>query len=385
MPAVSRRAHHKSRAGCTTCKSKKVKCDEATPCSYCVKRNLPCSLDPSPSPSQSQSQGSAGRGSKTPEVVPRPDEPPSFTFTDFGLYRHFTQSTAIAQADDSASVTVWREVVADLATQHSYLLHEVSAVAALHLRSTAPPEQAAALERAAEEHQANAIPLFREALASMSAETAPALFACSCLFIPYHFAAAKDASSLLFNKDTGALAEWLILIQGCAAITIEHSVTLMRSSLRPLLGNLYTPKVEDLSNGPTDARLVDLTSKLPIVHEYKECRDAYERTMIKLRVCYYISDRADTSIDRKNAALRFPPLMDAHFREDLAAQLPAALIVMAHWCVLLHRVDARWWLQDRVLPLMLLIEESVPLEYGSLLEWPKKEVGLHSMGEHVLR
>ncbi|KAI1135732.1 hypothetical protein F5Y05DRAFT_169924 [Hypoxylon sp. FL0543] len=391
MPAVSRRAHHKSRAGCTTCKSKKVKCDEATPCSYCVKRNLPCSLEPEPEPSrsqsqsQSQSQGSTGRDSNTPDPITQPDDDLSFAFDDFSLFRHFTQNTALAQGDDEASVEVFRGPVADLATKHPYLLHEVSAVAALHLRAVSPPEQAEALTRAAEEHQAKAIPLFREALASMTAETALPLFACSCLFIPYHAAAAKDASELLFNKETGDVAEWMTLVHGCAAIMIQHAVTIFQSPLLPLLGNLYTPKVEDLPAGPNDARLVELSSKLPVVHEHKECKEAYECTMVKLRVCFYISDRADKSMDRKNAAFRFPPLMDPHFREDLAARLPPALIIMAHWCVLLNRVDDRWWLRNRVKPLLLFLAGLVPPEHKWLLEWPLKECGLHPMGEHVIR
>ncbi|KAI1376501.1 hypothetical protein F4677DRAFT_79971 [Hypoxylon crocopeplum] len=365
MASISRRAHHKSRAGCTTCKAKKVKCDEAQPCAYCVKRQLSCSLAPSPSSGTRTESG-------TPEVVTRPYEAPSFTLTDFRLYRHFTTSTAIAHADDGASVTVWREAVADLATQYPYLLHEVLAVAALQLRSVAP-EQVGLLEYAAE-NQAKAISLFREALATSSAETALPLFACSCLIIPYHIAAAKDALSLLFNEETGDLAEWLILIQGCAAITMEHNAIIMRSPIRPLLGDLYTPNVEDISGGPTDARLVDLLSKLPIAPDERE---EYGQVIVKLRVCYYLSDKADTSLDRKNAALRFPPLMGQQFRADLAARHPAALIVMAFWCLLIHRVEDRWWLKGKMAPLLLKIEELVPLEYRSLMAWPMEEVGVY--------
>ncbi|KAI1452708.1 hypothetical protein F4805DRAFT_446369 [Annulohypoxylon moriforme] len=365
MASTSRRAHRKSRAGCTTCKAKKVKCDEEQPCSYCVKRHLLCSLAPSPSASLG-----SGRDSKTPEIrVVQPYDETSFSFTDFGLYRHFVVSTAIAQADDSASIALWRDVVADLATQYPYLLHEILAIAALHRRS-ASPEQATYLERVAAEHQAKAIPLFRQALASISAETAPPLFACSCLFIPYHFAAAKDALSPLFNEETGTLAEWLILIQGCAAITMEQSATVMRSSLRALLGDLWTPKVEDLSSGPTDARLVDLGLRLPITAEQRE---SYAQTLVKLRVCFYLSDKADSPLNRKNAALRFPPLMYQNMRADLAAKHPAALIVMAYWCVLLHRVEDRWWLKGRVKPLLLKIEELVPMQYRNLLDWPLGE------------
>ncbi|KAI0883200.1 uncharacterized protein GGS22DRAFT_168104 [Annulohypoxylon maeteangense] len=369
MAPTSLRAHHKSRAGCTTCKSKKVKCDEGQPCSYCVKRQLSCSLAPSSSPSTE-----SGRGSKTPEIrVVQPYEGTSFSFTDFGLYHHFAISTAFAQADDSASASVWRDVVGDLATQYPYLLHEILATAALHQR-LALPDQAAYLERVAAEHQAKAIPLFRQALASISAETALPLFACACLFIPYHFAAAKDASSLLFNEEAGTLAEWLILIQGCAAITMEQNATLMHSSLRALLGELYTPKVEDLGNGPTDERLVDLYSKLPITPEQRE---TYSDTLVRLRVCFYLSDKADSPLDKKNAALRFPSIINNNFRTELAAKHPAALIIMAYWCVLLNRVEDRWWLKDRVKPLLIKIKELIPMQYTTIIEWPLGEVGVY--------
>ncbi|KAI0380758.1 hypothetical protein F5Y04DRAFT_91353 [Hypomontagnella monticulosa] len=374
MLSTSRRAHHKSRAGCTTCKAKKVKCDEKQPCSYCVKRQLQCSLAPSLSP---RTEGGSGSGSRTPEITAQSTKTPLFAFTDFGLYRHFTKSTALAHADDSASVTVWLETIPDLAIQYPYLLHLILALAALHMRSTAP-EQTKFLERIADEHQAKAIPLFREALATSSAETVLPLFACSCLFVPYYFAAAKDASSLLFNEETGLLAEWLVLIQGCAAITVQHNATIMRSPLRVILGDLHTPKVEDFSNGPTDARLVHLEEELPIAPEHRE---AYAQVMVHLRLCFYLSDGADTPLNRKNAALRFPPLMGKRFREHLAGKHPAALIIMAYWCVLLHRVEDRWWLKERVEPLLLKIEELVPREYTSLMSWPLEEVGISSKAD----
>lgn len=300
----------------------------------------------------------------------RPHVAPPFTSTDFGLFRHFTDFTALAHADDSASEMVWREAVSDLATRYPYLLHEVLAIAALHRRTTAP-EQAAVLERTAAEHQAKAIPLFREALAANSTETALPLFACSCLFVPYHFAAAKNASALLFNEETGSLAEWLGLIQGCAAVTVEYNDTIMQSPLRALLGDLYAPRVQDLGGGPTDARLVELGNKLPLT---PGCREAYAEVIVKLRVCYYLSDNADSSLNRKNAALRFPPIMGQRFTEDLASRSPAALIVMAFWCVLLHRVEDRWWLKGRVKPLLLKIGGLVPFEYVHLVEWPMEQV-----------
>ncbi|KAL7625682.1 hypothetical protein AAE478_004903 [Parahypoxylon ruwenzoriense] len=342
MSSTSRRAHHKSRAGCATYKTKKVKCDEKAPCSYCVKRHLPCSLAALSSP------GTNGSSERDPTSGASLLVPPLYP-----LHGH--------RLDDGASVAVWREAITELATRYPYLLHEVLAIAALHLRSVRP-ERAGSLGHAAAKHQANAIPLFRKALATSSAETAPPLFACSCPFVPYHFAAAKDASSLLFNEETGSLAEWVGLIQGCAAITMEHGATIMRSPLRALLGDLHTPKLEDLKSGPTDARLLSLGAELPVAAEQRE---AYAQVLVKLRLCFYLSDRAGSVLDRKNAALRFP----------------AALVVMAFWCVLLYRVQDRWWLTGRVQPLLRKIEELVPLQHRDLVRWPLEETGVYTRAD----
>ncbi|KAI1084111.1 hypothetical protein F5B20DRAFT_523715 [Whalleya microplaca] len=359
IPSKTRKAHHKSRAGCNTCKGRKRKCDEGQPCSYCVKRQLPCSLAPS-------------REKSSNPVVSRHYEAPSFTFTDFGLHRHFITSTSLAQSDDEASVEVWRDAVADLATQHQFLLHELLAVAALHLKSLRP-EEAGKLEQLAAEHQGRAITLFRAALAANTMDLALPLFACSCLIIPYHFAAAKDTLSLIFNEEANTLAEWLILIQGCAAITREHGITIVRSPLGVLLGDTSTPDTGRLSDGPTDSILLDLEAKLPISHEHRE---AYASSIERLRVSFFLSDTAGSILDRKNAALRFPPSMSPIVRADLAARQSPALIIMAFWCVLLHRVEDRWWAKGRVEPLLLKIEELLPVYHRGLVEWPIKQLGI---------
>ncbi|KAI0169653.1 hypothetical protein GGR52DRAFT_592216 [Hypoxylon sp. FL1284] len=379
----ARRVHHKSRNGCATCKTKRIKCDERRPrCSYCDKRRLPCSLAPLPSPDPSTTASASTPEAKAAQRQrPYDEEAPSFTAADFRLFRHFAQSTAVALADDEASVLVWRDVVSDLAPRHPYLLHELLATAALHLRTTVDATEqaslASSLEQTAAEHQARAIPLFREALAARPAEEAAVpLFACSCLFVGYHFAAARDPASLLFSASSpGALAEWLVLVQGCGAVTMQHRAAIMGSALRALLGDLHTPAVADLSGGSTDARLVELGHELELMQDSPERAATYTHIMVRLRVCFYLSDMAESVLDRKNAALRFPPLMSQAFTDDLGRRSPAALVVMAFWCVLLHRVEDRWWLKGRVRPLILKIEELVPPGIVHLMQWPLEQVG----------
>ncbi|KAI1495765.1 hypothetical protein F5X99DRAFT_422648 [Biscogniauxia marginata] len=366
MPPTARKAHNKSRAGCEKCKSKKIKCDEKQPCSYCVKRRLPCSLQPEP------------KTAPTALVFRQPD-PPSFTFADFGLFQHFVKSTAGSHSDDDASRIVWSETVPDLAVRYPYLMHELLAVAAIHRGHTHPEE--VGLQKIAAEHQSRAIPLFRQALAGGTGEDAIPLFACSCLIIPYYFAAARDATALLCNEEANGPPEWLMLIEGCAAITIKNSPAIMGSPLRALLGEVLNPGLEDLTDSFADRELVGLKHKLPLAPEH---RAEYATVLDRLRVSYTLSDQATGLLARKNAALRFPPSMGRLCKDHLAAKEPAALIIIAFWCVLLYRVEDRWWLRGRMRPLLVKIVELLPSEYHHLISWPLEQLDITPPSPQVI-
>ncbi|KAI5918912.1 hypothetical protein F4810DRAFT_715014 [Camillea tinctor] len=292
------------------------KCDEKQPCTYCVKRHLPCSLQPEPKKARTAARSL---------TIRPPDTPSSFCCTDFGLFRHFTKALAMAHADDGPSVMVWSETVPDLAIRHPFLMHELlAALTAAQARRRAPI--------------ARALPLFRAALAAESNahQDALPLFACACLIVPYHFAAA-----LLRNADTARPPEWLVLIAGCAAVTLRHRTAILDSPLRLLLGELRSPALEDLPgmSPVADGLLVALKARLP-------------------------------------AALRFPACMGARCKEDSAAGEPPALVVVGFWCVLLYRVEDRWWLRGRVRPLLVQIRELLPPEHHGLIAGPLEQLGV---------
>ncbi|KAI1338988.1 hypothetical protein F5Y15DRAFT_384360 [Xylariaceae sp. FL0016] len=368
MPSgTARRAHTKSRGGCTLCKAKKVKCDEKRPCSYCAKKLLRCSLDDEASEATTLSPPSASRPESSTESSR------CFAFADFALFRHFIKSTAVAHADDHDCVMIWSEIVADLAAQYPFLLHELLALSALHSR-LACPERAESLEQVAAEHQGRAIPLFRDAIvSSRQGDEALALFACSCLIVPYHFAAAKDPLSLLLNEETKSSAEWLVLIEGTAAITNANSPAIMRSALRPLLGKLIPLNLDIISDSAADRELCLLKGRIPVAPEH---RDEYVKLIDTLRFNYTISDLAETVIDRKNSALRWPPLMSRQVKEQLGSKESGALILMAFWLVLLHRIEDRWWLKGKVAPIVAKISKLLTPEHRKLITYPMEQVSL---------
>ena len=66
-------------------------------------------------------------------------------------------------------------------------------------------------------------------------------------------------------------------------------------------------------------------------------------------------------------AERFIPL--------LAQEEQVALVILAYYCVLLHQIPTRWWIEGWVEHLMTGIYGSLDETYRSWIVWPIEELG----------
>ncbi|KAK1777211.1 hypothetical protein QBC45DRAFT_331258 [Copromyces sp. CBS 386.78] len=156
-----RRAHRKSRTGCTACKARKIKCDEHHPsCINCISHGLQCpflsmkaNLPPRPRPqheSQAPSPSPPPSIPINPNYHPNPaiDNPIAENDDDDGplptlhllLLHNFTSSTYLTLTTDPTVANFWRTSVVNLAfslssssPSSSYLLRVLLSVSALHL------------------------------------------------------------------------------------------------------------------------------------------------------------------------------------------------------------------------------------------------------------
>ncbi|KAK3343262.1 hypothetical protein B0H65DRAFT_590158 [Neurospora tetraspora] len=171
-----RRAHRKSRTGCTACKARKIKCDEHHPsCINCISHGLQCpflsmkaNLPPRPRP-QSQTASPVTQSqfqSPSPVSPPRQPSPPPPSIPTNPSYHpisgvnnpienndddplptlhllllhNFTSSTYLTLTTDPTVANFWRTSVVNLAfslssssPSSSYLLRVLLSVSALHL------------------------------------------------------------------------------------------------------------------------------------------------------------------------------------------------------------------------------------------------------------
>lgn len=86
------------------------------------------------------------------------------------------------------------------------------------------------------------------------------------------------------------------------------------------------------------------------------------------------------ALDEKIAPLdvvRFWPIQNsAEFVELLSNWHPGALILLAHYCIVLHRVGMRsWYLEGRATSIISTIMRRLDLRWRRYIEWPLREVG----------
>ncbi|EXJ82923.1 hypothetical protein A1O3_06739 [Capronia epimyces CBS 606.96] len=141
-PNLTRRSHKKSRGGCYSCKSRKIKCGEQKPaCGSCVMKGMSCVYPAEPVARHSSSNG---RTSHTLSVLRwNPTTGPSFpgsgsgettgTFSmlDMRFFHHFLTIAYPHLPVDNDSV--WVHEIPQFAEQHPYLMHAILSLGASHL------------------------------------------------------------------------------------------------------------------------------------------------------------------------------------------------------------------------------------------------------------
>ncbi|KAI0863933.1 hypothetical protein F4860DRAFT_23533 [Xylaria cubensis] len=124
-----KRPHFKSRRGCLTCKRRRVKCDEQSPCSNCLKRHERCihskgagggSIEPNPRISQPSSELAASSG---------------INLLHLELFSHFQRDLV----DTLAFSEIWERVL-PWSFQEPYIMCTVLCLAATHLSTLRPQD-----------------------------------------------------------------------------------------------------------------------------------------------------------------------------------------------------------------------------------------------------
>ena len=203
-PNLTRRSHKKSRAGCFTCKSRKIKCGEQKPkCTNCLVKGLDCVYPATDQSKRKEPPISLTR--RSPTGVTGAPGTASFSMLDMRFFHHFltTAYPHLPLGNDH----VWVNEIPQFAENHEYLMHAILSLGASHLsRLTGMDYRKESLT-----HRGQAIAGLNQALSQPAlhyGESDAMLAAC--------YALTFQASYM-----GDGLADFITMVRGCALTTAK--------------------------------------------------------------------------------------------------------------------------------------------------------------------
>lgn len=126
---------------------------------------------------------------------------------------------------------------------------------------------------------------------------------------------------------------------------------------------------------PKEARFSDLENLIKRQISVPQEQNEYMDALAKLETAFNFMHVANLPLE-PGAAFVWPIMLQRESIHRFTEQPPLSLILLAHYCVILHRIDGYWFFSGWYKALLIEITEALPLELRSWVVWPKNICGL---------
>lgn len=165
-------------------------------------------------------------------------------------------------------------------------------------------------------------------------------------------------------------AHWFLALRGLTPILAANWELLRKGPYGPLLQQRRV--IRDTSANPTDpclAEVMPLFDRAPS-HISQPCKQAFEELRRVFSLPYSV---CRTWLDIKASCYIWPGVISQTFIELVYDRTPEALVVLAHYCVLLKMIDSCWYLKGIGKTMLEAIEEELDEEWLPWIQWPKEQ------------
>ena len=295
------------------------------------------------------------------------------------LLEHYTTTTYKTLVQREEGEEFWRTNILQLAQEHAFVMHAILAISALHLAWLDPTQRRENIVIATL-HQQEALPLYQAAMDHPDERNCHALFAFASILAVLEFAAQQDPDDLLFlesTNDRDGLPTWLHLVRGGCSLLQFLWPSIMAGPAKALIGPGDIQV--DVSKCPDDAPLVALLPLFSSDSDFLAGTDAteldiYAVALKDLRWVFALSHVNASSFTYRYLIQLWPAMVPQAFIGLLNDLRPGALVLLAHYCVLVKRAQTCWFLQGRADQLMGLVQANLDTRLAPWLQWPLKEL-----------
>ncbi|KAH7308972.1 hypothetical protein B0I35DRAFT_441113 [Stachybotrys elegans] len=396
MPLAMDRPHTKSRLGCKECKLRRVKCDESRPvCARCSRSRRQCSyLADIPtlpaSPSSTSTSNSTSSAAFQPLPVAAPDPSPNhagagaaprhlaleerYGLLHLNLLHYFEHELIESMGSVHPGLQATLPMLTAEAFKVPYLMDELLALSAAH-KSTQAPETRFLYATEATRLQTRALEALNRLKPQVSAENCMPMFIFSSLVGQQ---ALFDVSSAV-HDDLGTVLEGLI-----HCIGLHRGIGIIANSAWPLLQARLWGQAAEACTGGGALRGSDESSHDDFDELLRRIDDsslsapmivANRQATLILRPYFSSLSPSSTPSSHWMAAVQEWMIgVPSEYVECLRQRRQEALVVLAHYAVMLHYTSRYWFVGDLGARLIHLITRHLGSYWEAWLEWPNRMI-----------
>ncbi|KAL0929778.1 fungal Zn binuclear cluster domain-containing protein [Colletotrichum truncatum] len=305
---------------------------------------------------------------------------------DLELMHHFTSTSYLTFSSSPMVQKVFQSNIPNEAFNHPFLLHQILTFSAYHKAFLQPSQRHIYLPYAAK-HQNDAINQMRPALADINSSNCHAIFATSTLLTLSAFATypSQEKYDPAFSSIPSML-DIFTLTTGMRTIFRTWDQDLRKGPL----GDFFSNGFRNTVVRTVDVKLQPLFDQLSyVVYKLMELRlprfeyDVVNEALLSLIECVTKVSSANTltAPAEFRALLMWPGSMSKDYLVLLREQHPAALMLLAHFCVVAHMAEPFcWFLEGWAKALMAVITAQIcDSPWAEFIKWPQ---GIVTMNIH---
>jgi hypothetical protein len=258
-------------------------------------------------------------------------------------------------------------------------MYEMLALSAFHLSIKLPAKSDLYLTESTT-LQAEALSMFNSSIPSVSQDNIIPTFLFSAVLGLHFFCDTFSTYGQDLNTFLDRLVQSIQLLRGVKVIIGDSWQYIINSDLRCLLetNEEVVDRDDELTHAFEDLRVKFTTSHTLSAFESKVCGEAIA-SLLRVYNLRIADDSGTTSSGQPDPGLvtGWPISLSEEYTELLRKRVPEALVVMAHFSVLLHSRRAFWAVGDAGKLLLGAIEKYLGDDWAEWLAVPKKLVFQH--------
>jgi hypothetical protein len=237
-------------------------------------------------------------------------------------------------------------------------------------------------------HYKAALGSFRRNLVHITPENCHQLFACAMFifitsivqsYTSLIHSTSQSESSLVDEESRQSVTKWLFLLRGAKTVVTE-SFWVRTGPMAPLLRSLEEGGIGTII-GKLDEEFSVFFDKLCVTFAEKSqpsVRDLCIMEIERLRKSF----NAMTHGIQASVLFIWPAMIHQDFLILLESNNPEALVVLACYCVLLHKSSWRWWIKGWPANTVHVIDSMIDEKWRSWLGWSLQAVSLEVEETH---